>query len=197
MPVVALITLQALTGKAYANWAALGYVAGVLLAVWWLGDRWKIGMWISLAINGFATIAFPLITVFPDAVRLPNGDPVLKRHLGRSEISLWTADAARKAGLDIIVTDNRDMVADLFHTLRSEPFKLYARAPIGFPGSYYEQRFALPPDLGGEVAYLTRSPLTCMAQAPEEIGTITPDHGHFDGKQIYLYRTIAACLPPQ
>jgi len=68
---------------------------------------------------------------------------------------------------------------------------------IGFPGSYYEQRFALPPDLGGEVAYLTRSPLTCTAQAPEEIGTITPDHGHFDGKQIYLYRTIAACLPPQ
>lgn len=197
VPVVALITLQALTGKAYANWAALGYVTGVLLAVWWLIDRWKTGLWISLAINGLATIAFPLITVFPDAVRLPNGKSVLERHLGRSEISLWAGEAARKAGLSVIVTDNRDMVADLFHTLRTERFKLYARAPIGFPGSYYEQRFALPSDLGGDVAYLTRSSLTCTAEAPEEIGTITPDHGHFDGKQIYLYRTIAACLPPQ
>jgi 4-amino-4-deoxy-L-arabinose transferase-like glycosyltransferase len=197
MPVVALITLQALTGKAYANWAALGYVAGVLLAVWWLGDRWKAGLWISLAINGFATVAFPLLTVFPEAVRLPNGKSVLERHLGRSEISLWAADAARKAGLSVIVTDNRDMVADLFHTLRNQPFELYARAPIGFPGSYYEQRFALPSDLGGDVAYLTRSPLTCAATPPKEIATVTPDHGHFGGKQIYLYRANAACLPPQ
>jgi 4-amino-4-deoxy-L-arabinose transferase-like glycosyltransferase len=197
MPVVALITLQALTGKAYANWAALGYVAGVLLAVWWLGDHWKAGLWIALAINGFATITFPLITVFPDAVRLPNGSPVLKRHLGRSEISLWAADAARKAGLSVIVTDNRDMVADLFHTLRNEPFRLYARAPAGFPGSYYEQRFALPAEQTGEVAYLTRSPLACAATPPQEIAKTTPDHGHFAGKDIYLYRTVPACLPPQ
>lgn len=197
MPVVALITLQALTGKAYANWAALGYVAGVLLAVWWLVDRWKTGLWISLAINGFATIAFPLITAFPEAVRLPNGNPVLKRHLGRSEISIWAADAARKAGLSVIVTDNRDMIADLFHTLHGQPFSLYARAPAGFPGSYYEQRFALPADLAGEVAYMTRDPLACDTRPPEEIGAITPDHGHFDGTKIYFYRTIPRCLPPQ
>jgi 4-amino-4-deoxy-L-arabinose transferase-like glycosyltransferase len=197
MPVVALITLQALTGKAYANWAALGYVAGTLLAVWWLADRWKAGLWIALAINAIATIAFPLITVFPDAVRLPNGDPVLKRHLGRSEISLWAAEAARQSGLSVIVTDNRDMAADLFHTLRNEPLKLYARAPAGFPGSYYEQRFALPADLAGDVAYLTRDPLTCAARVPEQIAAITPDHGHFDGKRIYLFRTVPACLPPQ
>jgi 4-amino-4-deoxy-L-arabinose transferase-like glycosyltransferase len=197
MPVVMLITLQALTGKAYANWAALGYVAGVVLAVWWLGDRWKMGLWISLAINGLAAIAFPLIAAFPEAVRLPNGNSVLERHLGRSEISRWAADAALKANLPVIVTDNRDMIADLFHTLRGENFKLYARAPIGFPGSYYEQRFALPADLAGDVAYLTRAPLTCAVKPPEQIATITPDHGHFDGRQIYLYRTVAACLPAQ
>lgn len=197
VPVVALITVQALTGKAYANWAALGYVAGVVLAVWWLGDRWKTGLWISLAINGFATIAFPLITVFPEAVGLPNGKSVLERHLGRSEVSRWAADAARKAGLSVIVTDNRDMVADLFHTLRNEPFRLYARAPAGFPGSYYEQRFALPADLGGEVAYLTRDLLICAALPPQEIATIAPDRGHFNDTQIYLYRTVPACLPPQ
>lgn len=197
MPVVALITLQALTGKAYANWAALGYVAGVLLAAWWLADRWRPGLWIALAINGLATIAFPLITAFPEAVVLPNGQPVLKRHLGRSEISLWTADRARNAGLSVIATDNRDMVADLFHTLRGQPFTLYARAPAGFPGSYYEQRFALPSDLAGDIAYLTRAPLTCSAGPAQEIARTVPDHGHFDGTTIYLYRTVPGCLPPQ
>lgn len=197
MPVVALITLQALTGKAYANWAALGYVAGVPLAVWWLRDRWKAGLWVSLAINGFVTLAFPLVVAYPDAVRLPDGNPVMKRYLGRAEVSLWAAEAAHKAGLAVIVTDNRDMVADLFHTLRGQPLAIYARAPIGFPGSYYEQSFALPADLAGEVAYLTRQPLTCAAKPPEEIAVIKPDHGHYDGRTIYLYRTVAGCLPPQ
>lgn len=197
MPVVALITLQALTGKAYANWAALAYVAGVLLTVWWLAERWKTGLWIAFAINAIATIAFPLLTAFPEAVRLPNGDPVLKRHLGRSEISLWAAEAARKAGLSVIVTDNRDMVADLFHTLRGQPFTIYARAPIGFPGSYYEQTFAMPADQAGDVAYLTRTPLECTDHAPTEIARITPDRGHFSGKQIFIYRTTPACLPAQ
>jgi hypothetical protein len=195
--VVALITLQALTGKAYANWAALGYVAGVPLAAWWLGDRWKVGLWIGLAINGLATIAFPVIEAYPEAVRLPNGKSVLERYLGRSEVSLWAAEAARKAGLSVIVTDNRDMVADLFHTLRGEPFTIHARAPIGFPASYYEQTFALPASQPGEVAYLTRSPLTCAAKAPEELAIDKPDHGHYEGQTIYLYRTTAACLPPQ
>lgn len=197
MPVVVLITLQALTGKAYANWAALGYVAGIVLAVWWLADRWKTGLWVALTINTIAAIAFPLLTVFPEAVRLPNGDPVLKRHLGRSEISLWAAEAARKAGLSVIVTDNRDMVADLFHTLRNEPFTIYARAPIGFPGSYYEQSFALPAGQSGEVVYLTRTPLECAATPPQEIAKTTPDHGHFAGKTVLLYRTTIVCLPPQ
>ena len=197
MPVVALITLQAFTGKAYANWAALGYVAGVLLAVWWLADRWKAGLWIALAINAIAAIAFPLITVFPDAVRLPNGDPVLKRNLGRSEISLWAADAVGKAGLDAIVSDNRDMLADLFHTLRNRPVRIYARAPAGFPDSYYAQNFALPAGLAGDVAYLTREPLVCQGRPQEEIATITPDHGHHAGRTIHLYRTTPACLPPR
>jgi hypothetical protein len=30
-----------------------------------------------------------------------------------------------------------------------------------------------------------------------EIATITPDHGHFDKQQIFLYRTVPVCLPPQ
>jgi 4-amino-4-deoxy-L-arabinose transferase-like glycosyltransferase len=197
MPVVALLTVQGLIGKAYANWAAPAYIAGVLLAVWWLNDRWKTGLWISLAINGLATVAFPVITAYPDSVRLPNGTPVMKRYMGRSELSRWAAEATERAGLTVIVTDNRDMAADLFHTLRDAPLTIYARAPSGFPGSYYEQTFALPPDLPGAVAYLTRTPLTCVTETPQEIATTTPDHGHYDGTRIYLYRTVPACLPPQ
>jgi hypothetical protein len=89
------------------------------------------------------------------------------------------------------------MASDLFHTLRDAPLTIFARAPAGFPGSYYEQTFALPADLGGEVAYLTRAPLSCTSVPPVEISSVTPDYGHYDGTTVYLYRTVAACLPPQ
>ena len=74
---------------------------------------------------------------------------------------------------------------------------IYARAPAGFPGSYSEKTFALPADLPGDVAYLTRAPLACDTRQPVEIATVTPDHGHFDGTTVHLYRTVPACLPPQ
>lgn len=113
MPVVVLITLQATVAKAYANWAVTAYVAGTILAVWLLYRMWPKGLRLSLTINGIASLLFPLATIFPHQLLLPNGDALMKRYLGRAEVSREAAALAAQAGTDIIVTDNRDMVADL------------------------------------------------------------------------------------
>ncbi len=139
MPVVVLITLQATVAKAYANWAVTAYVAGTILAVWLLYRLWPKGLRLSLTINGIASLLFPLATIFPQQLLLPNGDELMKRYLGRAEVSREAAALANQAGTDIIVTDNRDMVADLFYTLRDASYRIYARAPAGLPESYYEQ----------------------------------------------------------
>ena len=194
IPVVLLITLQATIAKAYANWAVTAYVAGIVLAVWVLYRLWPKGLRTSLTINGIACLLFPFATIFSHQLVLPNGKEVMERYLGRSEVSREAADLAAQAGAGIIVTDNRDMVADLFHTLRDTSYKIYARPPADLPDSYYEQEFALPADTSGQVLFLTSKPLNCANETPEMLKSWQPEKGNYKGDTIYVYKVGAACL---
>lgn len=196
IPVVLLITLQALLAKAYANWAVTAYVAGTILAVWVLQRFWRKGLWVSFAINGLVSVLFPIATVFAHDLLLPNGNEALQRFLGRADVSRKAGDLARQAGLGIIVSDDRDITADLFHTLRAEPYKVYARPPAGFPKSYYEQELYLPADVAEKVLFVTRHALTCVTEQPGTLATWTPDHGYYKGKTLYAYTVSPTCLMP-
>ncbi|MGO7273584.1 glycosyl transferase, partial [Rhizobium ruizarguesonis] len=79
----------------------------------------------SLTINGMASLLFPLASIFPHQLLLPNGDALMQRYLGRAEVSREAAALAAQAGTDIIVTDNRDIVADLFYTLPDTSYLIY------------------------------------------------------------------------
>jgi 4-amino-4-deoxy-L-arabinose transferase-like glycosyltransferase len=197
MPVVFLITLQALVAKAEANWGVSAYVAGTVLAVWLLVQLWPKGLHISLIIGGVASFLFPLATIFAHQLVLPGGNEVMKRYLGRSEISREAGVLAKQAGVSTIVTDNRDFVADMFHTLRNEPFRIYSRPPAAFPANYYEQEFALPADVQDQVLFVTRGELTCAAVAPELVKSWQPADGYYRGKTINAYKVPAACLRPR
>jgi 4-amino-4-deoxy-L-arabinose transferase-like glycosyltransferase len=196
IPVVLLITLQALIAKAYANWAVTAYVAGAILAVWVLHRFWPRGLWISLAINGLVSVLFPIATILAHDLVLPNGKEALGRFLGRAEVSRKAGDLAKQAGLSIIVSDDRDITADLFYTLRAELYRLYASPPAGFPKSYYEQELALPGNESGKVLFVTRHLMTCAVEQPETLASWTPDHGYYKGKTLYAYKVAPMCLEP-
>jgi 4-amino-4-deoxy-L-arabinose transferase-like glycosyltransferase len=197
VPIVLLITFQALIAKAYANWGVTAYVAGTILAVWLLYRAWPKGLRISLVINGVTSFLFPLAAIFAHQIVLPNGSEVMKRYLGRSEISREAGDLAKQAGTAVIVSDSRDIVADMFHTLREQPYRIYARTPAGFPNNYYEQEFALPADVRDKVLFVTTQPLACTAETPETVKTWQPVGGYYKGKTIYAYKVSPACLAPQ
>lgn len=194
IPVVLLITLQATVAKAYANWGVTAYVAGIVLAVWLLHRLWPKGLKTSLWINGVTCLLFPFATIFSHQLVLPNGKEVMQRYLGRADVSRQAADLAAQAGAGVIVTDNRDMVADLFHTLRAAPYKIYARPPADLPESYYEQEFALPAATNEPVLFLTVDPLSCANETPEMLKSWQPANGNYRGKTIYAYKVDAACL---
>jgi 4-amino-4-deoxy-L-arabinose transferase-like glycosyltransferase len=193
VPVILLITFQAVVAKAYANWAVTAYVAGTILAVWLLHREWPKGLRVSLAINGFASIFFPLAAVFAHQLVLPNGDEAMKRYLGRSAISRKAGDLARQSGTTIIVSDSRDILADMFHTLRTEPLRIYARPPAGAPENYYEQTFALPGDISQDVLFVTTQPIDCL-HASKAITSWEPTDGYYRGKTIYTYKVSPSCL---
>lgn len=195
VPIVALITMQALFAKAYANWAVTAYSAGTILAVWMLKDT-KRGLTTSLIINGIPAILLPILTVFAGDLKLPNGELVMKRYVGRSAISLKVADVAGQAHLDTIVADNRDILADLFYTLKGKPYHVYARNFGGFPNSYYEQMFSLPADTKANVLYVATAPLDCRAGNSEMVSTWKPDFGYMKDKTLYAYSVSPSCLAP-
>lgn len=195
MPVVILITLQAFFAKAYANWAVTAYVAGTILAVWLLRAT-KRGLVTSVIINGIPAVLLPILTVFAADLKLPNGDLVMKRYMGRSAISLDIAGIANDAHLDTIVAQDRDILADLFYTLKGKPYHIYARNLGGFPSSYYEQNFPLPANTGGNVLYVSTSPFECAAGADEMVKTWKPEFGYMRGKTLYAYRVTPTCLAP-
>jgi lipid A galacturonosyltransferase RgtD len=195
VPVVLLITLQAFFAKAYANWAVTAYAAGTILAVWLLQNI-KRGLVTSVVINGIPALLLPILMVFASDIKLPNGDLVMKRYMGRSAISMEVADIATAAHLDTIVAQDRDILADLFYTLKGRPFHIYARNLGGFPTSYYEQNFPLPADSSGNILYISTSPFECAGGADEMLKTWRPDFGYMRGKTLYAYRMTPTCLAP-
>ncbi|NKJ05217.1 glycosyltransferase family 39 protein [Rhizobium sp. SG741] len=197
VPVVALITLQALFAKAYANWAVTAYAAGTILAVWLLYRLTKKGLVTSLIIGGVVAFVIPILTVFAYDIKLPNGDLVMKRYIGRSAISLEIADIATTAKTPDIVGEDRDILADLFYTLKGKPFHIYARNFGGFPKSYYEQNFSLPATVTGSVLYVSDDPFDCVGGQAELVKSWSPDLGDMKGKTLYAYRVPASCLSPK
>jgi len=193
IPVVVLITFQALVAKAYANWGVTAYIAGTILAVWLLDRLWPKGLRLSLAINGTASFLFPLAAIFAHQLVLPNGSEIMKRYLGRSAISREAGELARQSGTSIIVSDSRDLLADMFHTLRNDPVRIYAQPPVDAPDNYYEQTFALPSDVADDVLFVTTHPVEC-AQTPELVRSWQPTEGYYRGKTIFSYRISPACL---
>nr|WP_307156572.1 glycosyltransferase family 39 protein [Rhizobium paknamense] len=194
-PIVLAIVFQALMSRAYANWAATAYAAGTMLAVLYLlhhSPRW---LKASLAINGIVALLFPLLTVYAHEVRLPNGKPVLARYLGRAELSRQIGETATKVGTATIVADNRDVLADLFHTLRNEPFTVLARTQGGFPKNYYEQEFPLTSSRGDAlVLYVTGGAVACHGVMLDAVADLTPHEGYLAGKRLRAYALPANCL---
>lgn len=197
MPVVAMITLQALFAKAYANWAVAAYAAGTILAVWLLHRLTRKGLLISLLINSTAAVLLPMLTVFAYDIKLPDGNLVMQRYVGRSALSLEISGIATQEKVATIVADNRDMLADLFYTLKGKPFHVYARSFGGFPKSYYEQQFPLPAAMSDSVIYVATVPLDCTQGQAQLVKSWSPVSGYMKGRTLYAYKATASCLAPK
>ncbi len=191
LPVLLLMTVQAARAGANANWAVTAYVAGTALAAATLGPRL---LKLSLALGLVVTIALPLAYMTADRIRLPDGSLLAKRYFGPEALTLAAAEAARSEGLTTLVAARRGVIADMFHTLRDEPFDIYAPPPVDNPRSFYEQTFPLPATQAGDVLYVHSTPPEC-AEA-REVGAHAPNEGIYAGLRFGFWRMPATCLRP-
>jgi hypothetical protein len=189
VPPLVIVCAQALLDRAYANCAAAAYFAGVVLVVALLlpRPRWLVA---SLVVNGTIALLLPLATLFP-GLALGDG-PLLKRYLGREELSLQIIERAQAAGGVPIVADRRDVLADLFYTGRDARLAIYAPRPQGRPQDHYAQSHPLPSGLTGPLLLVTGTPPDC----PGDLGAmpLETSGGGYEGLALSTYLVDAACV---
>jgi 4-amino-4-deoxy-L-arabinose transferase-like glycosyltransferase len=142
LPILLVITGQALLSRAHANWAATAYVAGSVLVMatmvrdgaWnWLKASFVVNIVILLLMVA-GTAAAPRLSLF--------GLNPFERVLGWREVAEATRaelDKARQAGRPFaaVLTDDRQMTAELLYYLRDEPTPVLAWRP-GAPHDHFE-----------------------------------------------------------
>ena len=143
LPLIAIITVQALLSRAHANWAAPAYVAATVLVVaTMVRDRargWLIG---SFAVNiaVMALIAFGTSTA--GQLHLPLKPDPFARTLGWQELADATRDELAKARdsgrpFAAVLTDDRAVTSELLYYMRGEPTPVLAWSP-GAPHDHFE-----------------------------------------------------------
>ncbi|WP_051587746.1 ArnT family glycosyltransferase [Actibacterium mucosum] len=188
LPVLALVSIQALLSGAYANWAAAAYIAGAILVLPHL-PRWALAT--SFTLNGALCLALPLLAVMGDH---PAAAKAVERYKGRTEMSRAIAEQARASGAAWIVAEERQILADLFYTLRDDPLEIRSVPPVGRPLHHYAQHFAMTDRAPGKILYATRSgqPPVCAPDATP-VTTIAPETGAYRRGETALFLVPGDC----
>ena len=191
MPIVFLITVQAGLSRAYANWAFPFVFAGITLAMAAMGPRLRI---ISLVLNTMIGLIVTGAVMFADIASV-NGRQIAERYLHRSELSRQIAQVAKEQGIDVIVAQNRDVLADLFHTLRAQDFDIRALRQSSLPAHYYAQKFPFERALQSPLLMVSVHPLTlsCKASDYQPLGKISKTRGAYRDMIFNLYRIEPGC----
>jgi 4-amino-4-deoxy-L-arabinose transferase-like glycosyltransferase len=193
LPPLLIVTGQAFLSRAYANWALAAYFAGLPLAVLWLTDRMPRLLPVSLAINGAVAVLLPLLTILAPWPGI-GGAPLMKRYLGRAELSRAILAAADQFGAASVYASDRDILADLFYTGRGSGLTFYAPRRHEGPRNYYEEMFPLP-DPPGPTLYVLTSPPICGGAAAEPVQTFTVARTANASQPVAAYLLPDGCTP--
>jgi hypothetical protein len=190
LPALLAVALNALVQNSTANWSVGSYFAGSVLAVWVLASH-QVWRAVSLAINGCVGLALPLLTLDPTFGI--GAEPLLRRYVGRAEVSRHLIDLAQRAGVDTIVTANRDVIADLFYTGRDAGLHYYAPRSKDAPAHHYAQTYPVPLTLTGQVLLISQTPPLCEARL------VQPDlkAKAYCHRPLAAYEVTAACARDQ
>ena len=139
MPVLLLMTIQALLSRAHANWAAFAYVAATVLitAVLLRQGRHRLFR-VSMALHLAVVVLIGIGGILAGHVALPGGAEPYARLLGWKALAETAADKARAGGFAAIATDKRALAAELLYYLRDTAIPVVAMRDDGPPSDHFE-----------------------------------------------------------
>ncbi|WP_158968082.1 ArnT family glycosyltransferase [Chachezhania sediminis] len=198
LPIFLLVSTQAILSKAYGNWALAAYPAALMLAVPALRAAAPRLLWIGLAINAALVVALPVVATQATTWHMgDNPQPVLRRFTGRANLSMQILDRAKAAGVGAVMVNERDLLADLFHTGRDAGIEIYAVPPNGHAPHYYAQHYPYPKDRAGPFLYVTMSGGNpCTGALPEPAAEWSSGPGAYRSATVTAYRLDERCWRP-
>jgi hypothetical protein len=164
LPILVVISLQALLSRAHANWATPTYVAATLAAVLWLAARHRRWLVASFVVNlALAATLYHFDTLIARPFDLPRTvktDPFWAMRNWPGIVSAVREEAARAGHVNAfsVASDDRAVLAQLSANLplaadRARGWQRGAQAM-----NHFDQRFPLAAAPAGPVLLVTRAP---------------------------------------
>ncbi len=186
MPVILLMTTQALLSRAHANWAAFAYVAATILIITvFVREGWRQLMRISLAIHLVVAALIPIGGVLAGSFVLPGGADPYARILGWRSLAERIEVEADLGGFKAIATDHRALAAELLYYLRDTGFTIVSLRHDGPPRNHFEMTQPLTgatPRPLLLVSYKERGPAGTML-----IGSADVEAGPSANRRVYFH----------
>jgi 4-amino-4-deoxy-L-arabinose transferase-like glycosyltransferase len=157
VPVILLLTLQALLSRALANWAAVAYPAATILVTAELLRHWPRLFRISLGLHLGAALMITLGPAFAPrltALTGPEWNPYA-RVLGWRDLAAATRRHAEAEGAKSVLTDNREVTGELVYYLRDTalPVLIWFRETVA--RNHFEMAYPFTAAAPEPVLYVT------------------------------------------
>jgi 4-amino-4-deoxy-L-arabinose transferase-like glycosyltransferase len=180
LPFLAGISLQALLGRANANWAAMTYATGTIFVVARLLQRGRF-RWLVAAIL-FNVAAMLLIYNFDTVMKLA-GQPLTRHSDVMKRVRGWDVFGAQAQALQarypgaLFLGDSRDVIAELMYYVQPHPVEAVLWNPDGRIDNQYALTTSMAGDVGRNFIYITHgAPGDAMRERFAAVLPLTPIH---------------------
>jgi 4-amino-4-deoxy-L-arabinose transferase-like glycosyltransferase len=197
VPIIAVITVQALISRAHANWAATAYVAASVLVV---ATMVRDGAWGwlkgSFVVNVAAMILIAVGTITAGQITLPFTSDPFARILGWRAVAEATQAELAKARSEgqpfaAVITRNRAVTAELLYYMRDEPTPVLAWRRHARPRDHFEMTRPLTSDTTGRVLLVVlgkrKAPSDSVFATSEKIGDRELPAGNNAHRRVTFY----------
>ncbi len=193
VPIILLITVQALLSRAHANWAAVAYVSASVLVAALMVERSARGWYAaSFLIHLAALAAISFGTVFAEQFSLPGGKDPFVRVLGWRAIAQATEARVNEGAFAAVMTHQRSYAAQLTYYLRHTQVPVVSWRDEGPPGDHFELTRPITADTPEPILLVTRRPqIGKIAEGFAEIAKVGQQSfaaGPTKSRMVHFYR---------
>ncbi len=155
LPFLLIITLQALFGRANANWAAPTYVAATLLVAAWLRGRGKLFA-AALLLN----VVLGLLVYHPAPLDALLKSDLHKRLKGWDQIGEQYLAVQHQYPQALLLSDSREVLSELVYYARPEGLRGVSWNPQHQLRHHYDLVTTLDGKAGDDFLFVTKDPLS-------------------------------------